>query len=64
MQFKARRVNLYSRIIAFTLLHNPKECVILIDKSSVKTKNSVLAASNQDTHQMRAHLSSLAVSAK
>ena len=63
MLFKAHRVNLARRIIAFTLVHNPKERVLLIDIHSVNTKNYVLTASNQDTCVMRAQLSSLAVSA-
>ena len=36
--FKAHRVNLAKRIIAFTLVHNSMECVLLINISSVKTK--------------------------
>ena len=51
-------------VIAFTLVHNSKEYVLLIDISSLKTKNSFSTASNQDTRLMRAHLRSLAVSAK
>ena len=41
MLFKAHRVNLARRIIAFMLVHKSKKRVLLIDISLLKRKNSV-----------------------
>ena len=64
MLFRAHRVILVGRIIAFPLVHNSKEGVLLIGINLLKTRNSVLTASNQETRRMRVHLSSLVVSAR
>ena len=49
MLFSANRVNLPRRIIAFTLVLNSKDFVLLIDLNPLKTKNFVL---NQDTRSL------------
>ena len=62
MLLKAHRVSVPGR--SFTLIHNSKGCVLLIDISSLVTKISVSTAFDLDIRLARAYLSSFAVECK